>query len=87
MLILKNEWPLFLFTKSFSKAAEFLYLLGLDNSLFHRAQRKDEAWGGRRGSPPRPGWDWALGTGRMDWKVFEASTYAKNDIYSYHAVH
>lgn len=35
--------------------------------------------GGRRGSPPRPGWDWALGTGRMDWKVFEASTYAKND--------
>ena len=40
MLILKNEWPLFLFTKSFSKAAEFLYLLGLDNSLFHRAQQK-----------------------------------------------
>ena len=39
-MILKKEWPLFLFTKSFSKATESLYLLGLDNSLFHRVQQK-----------------------------------------------
>ena len=39
-MILKKEWPLFLFTKSFSKATKSLYLLGLDNSLFHRVQQK-----------------------------------------------